>query len=547
MTSTATDTPLTSLPSDDDFSDGNLASLPASPTSERVSASPPAAPIESLVAGRARRANAGNLLHKLLTQEADEEDTLFLEDEDDVEFEVKEKEDLSDVQLESSDEDDDDAPPAEGEDEEMVGERELVRAEKEEKRARKRKADEVFMKPRKGPVEKKKVTIQEQERDKEELTALTRPRKKSERISWVPEFVATRASSRTLSLQNRSETMRRLEESEKRRLHTIALMEAAAAKKVKKGGAKREMTQEERLAEAKITEKRNRKSLYSWEETEKMKTEEQRKRLAALQNRKLAGPVMTYWSGRAEWNMEGRLVKVGKKLVQEVETKTRKEKGKGKEKDKGKGKDREVAVEAAKDAGAVGESSTSAPMKGPATADIPADGEARSRSAPAPTPVAPSDSDIIRVQSAPVETPTMALQLDRKDIPSFLDGIYEHSKLPPQQAKSTPIGTPQNPHIPQAPAPAPAEPPGPKEIGARNLVILESFEWQTIRDRASIVKTLWGDQARRLRELTLSLFVSKTGVPTICSNGQTLLRYNPPPSQVPRPADGYAVCVAARL
>jgi len=105
MTSTATDTPLTSLPSDDDFSDGDLASLPVSPTSGRVS---PAPPIESLVAGRARRANAGNLLHKLITQEADEEDTLFLEDEDDVEFEVKEKEDPSDVQLESSDEDDDD-------------------------------------------------------------------------------------------------------------------------------------------------------------------------------------------------------------------------------------------------------------------------------------------------------------------------------------------------------------------------------------------------------------------------------------------------------
>ena len=53
---------------------------------------------------------------------------------------------------------------------------------------------------------------------------------------------------------------------------------------------------------------------------------------------------------------------------------------------------------------------------------------------------------------------------------------------------------------PDAPLAAPAPPPKPTVPSARNLIVLENFELPAIRDRASLVKTLWGDQTRRLRK-----------------------------------------------
>src|SRR5690606_32941298 len=57
-----------------------------------------------------------------------------------------------------------------------------------------------------------------------------RPRKKSERISWVPADVAVRSSSRTLSVANKERVHKRLQESERRRLQIIASMDAAKEK-----------------------------------------------------------------------------------------------------------------------------------------------------------------------------------------------------------------------------------------------------------------------------------------------------------------------------
>ncbi|KAI5820908.1 YL1 nuclear protein-domain-containing protein [Pyronema omphalodes] len=510
-------------------SDSELTSLLSDP--ENSTAATPAAPapvVESLVAGRARRANAGNLLAKLLTQEIDEEDTLFMEDEDDVEFEVNKK-DLQDDDDALMDSSSDSENEAAGADQEFEGEKEIERQEKEAKKARKRKADDAFMKPRKE--RKKAVTIAPEvteedtgtgtELDADGYNALTRPRKKSERISWVPEFVATRASSRTLSLQNRSETMRRLEESQKRRLHTIALMEKAAAKK-EKVRPKKEMTQAERLEEAKLTERRNLRSLCSWQETEQQKLEEQRQRLLALQNRKLAGPVITYWSGPAEWNGEtGKLVRVGKgKLIEEIEEdeageekkKKRIRKPKPKEGEKATEEKGQEVVKDEKGIAAVGDASAK-------KADVSENTPVVKTETDKEDTNQPEDADAISPKSlpqppVPQNRQTLPNNVEIKDADTPMSNFSELSSLPPSEQPTpmaiTPITSTFPPPLPPLPTDTPLPPtaydvplpppppPKPNEISARNLIVLENFEPSLVRDKAALIKTLWGDQTRRL-------------------------------------------------
>ena len=562
---------------DDD--DDSLSSVPPSPpqspmmTTPTVHISPTPLPVQSLVAGRARRSNAGNLLAKLLTQEADADDTLFLEDEDDVEFFVKREDraDDDDVLMESSSDEDEDAAEG-GDGDEQEGEREILLAEKDARKARKRKADDAFLKPRKQPAPRKerRVTIREgvvgrarqlqQDEDQDDGTGeetdglgdpTSRPRKKAE-------FVATRASSRTLSLQNRSETMRRLEESEKRRLHTIALMERAAAKK-EKVRPKKEMTQEERLEEAKITERRNRRSLFSWEETEKAKLEEQRERLAALQNRKWVGPVITYWSGVAEWNAQtGRLVKVGKGLVQEVveveapvkkKRITKKEKEREREKEmqkemkKGKKDMEKVKDGKEKEQGADEKVATQIDGTAPSENVVTAEQSSSSPSAPKPLPIttpapatgtvtapgiatAPSTATATRIAtatSAPPVSPQKGVDAFPATADSVAEAAVEEDPAPPEPLSSALPREPAPSALSQETAPSmtdekmplapPQEtprtpPPLPNEVSARNLIVLENFEPSTVRDKASLVKVLWGEQSRRFRVFLLFLLPS---------------------------------------
>lgn len=464
-----------------------------------MSDAPPAAPVESLVAGRSRRANAGNLLAKLLTLEADEDDTLFMEDEDDIEFKVMAKDDLSDIQMESSSSEDE----GDGGDEEE-GEHVLLQQEKEAAKAKKRKTNDMFMKPK--PVRErqtKKVTIQEEggevespgamEVDGEVGGALTRPRKKSERISWVPEFVATRASNRTLSLKNRTQTMQRLEESEKRRLKTIADMERAAARKVKVNPAK-EMTQEQRLAEAKITERRNKKSLTSWETMERQKQEEQRQKLLDLQNRRLSGPVITYWSGTAGWDQNGQLIKIGKSLIEELEDEDTKRRRKLRQKAAKDRADKEAA------AAAEAKKKKEDVAKPPDAPEAPASEMPTVKldePAPEPIPQVGEDSkdaiEIVR-STTPLEPPplTPRKSLDEKEILVTVDGDADDVK---DKENSTPTDAPP----PAEPQPEKPEPkPEPElEISARNLIVLDNFDHEQIHDRKSLVRTLWGSQIKQ--------------------------------------------------
>lgn len=111
-----------------------------------------------------------------------------------------------------------------------------------------------------------------------------------------------------------------MKESEGRRVRQIAVMEAAQKRK---GSEKaRPLTQAEKMAEAVRTEKINKKSLGKWEQMELERQEKQRLKLEALHNRTLAGPVISWYSGPAQW-VNGKLTHVGKPTkIEEVEQPT---------------------------------------------------------------------------------------------------------------------------------------------------------------------------------------------------------------------------------
>ena len=264
--------------------------------------------VESLVNGRDRRATAGNRLSSLLEKEGDDElELLFAEnaEEEDVEFE-EEEEDASDVEFDSSTDEENQAP-AKGDDDDLAGEKELQRQDRLE-RQNKRKARDVFKTP--GQMRKRfKIDV-----SATSTKPATKPKKKTERVSWVhaEADAPTRVSSRKQTVQNREVVHQRLVESEHTRLKVMQQMEEA--QKRKDASKPKALTQADRLEEAAKTERRNAKSLNRWEESEKKRAEEQRARLEALHNRKLSGPVITWWSGLARW-VDGRIGQLGVKVI----------------------------------------------------------------------------------------------------------------------------------------------------------------------------------------------------------------------------------------
>jgi vacuolar protein sorting-associated protein 72 len=270
---------------------------------------------EWLATTREKRSTAGNRLSTLIQQAAAEDDELellFAEDEDDVGFEDVD-DDASDVQMDSSDDDDDQGPTAGAE--ELEGEKELQQQARAERQARKRKANDGIPK-----AFRKKVKIDPTDPTAPKATP-PRPKKKSERASWIPtpEDAPTRASARSTTKISKEQLHAQMVEREKRRLRQLAIMEKAEKKK--NAERPKEITQEDRLAEAARIEKTNAHSLNSWEEAEKAREEERRAKLEALHNRKMQGPYITWWSGLAEW-VGGKLKRVGKNITIEEKPKS---------------------------------------------------------------------------------------------------------------------------------------------------------------------------------------------------------------------------------
>jgi vacuolar protein sorting-associated protein 72 len=277
--------------------------------------------VEWLATTRERRSTAGNRMKSMLANEEPDSDLelLFAEDENDQGFSDAEI-NGSDVQMDSSDDEDDN----DNNDDALEGEKELEKQAKERRAAqRKRKAQEAI--PAKF---RKKVRIDPTTRTRSAPTRPEpRPKKKSERTSWLPSVadLPTRASSRQTTRLSKEQLHQQMVEREARRIKQLAQMQKKAAKL--EAMKKPPMTQEERLREAAIVEKRNSKSLNRWEEAEKQREEERRAKLAALHNRTLKGPVITFWSGIGEW--------MGRHMVIEEPAKEKRKRG-----EKAKGKDK---------------------------------------------------------------------------------------------------------------------------------------------------------------------------------------------------------------
>lgn len=316
-------------PDSDDYKSANppdlegmmdVDSIAGSSVSDSDSEAPPVSQVEWLATGRSKRSTAGNRMKSMLANEepadADSDlELLFQEDDDDAGFTDKGEDDASDEQMESSDDEDNNAAQVD----DLEGEKELECEAREKKAAaRKRKAQEAI--PAKF---RKKVRINHPQ-DAPSTTAppppKPRPKKKSERTSWLPTAadMPTRASERKTTRLSKEQLHQQMVEREARRKKQLEVME----KKAKRMEAlkKPPMTQAERLKEAELVEKRNSKSLNRWEEAEKQREEERRAKLAALNNRRLEGPVVTFWSGIVDLS-EVQLKHVGKMVSMEEKPK----------------------------------------------------------------------------------------------------------------------------------------------------------------------------------------------------------------------------------
>lgn len=271
------------------------------------------APVESLIAGRERRKTAGNRYDRdMILEEAAAEDEpdevtlLFADNEEDEDEEFKSSDGEDDADMSSSD-DDDQGPNAPVDD--LEGENQLQKQAKDE-RAKKRKADLALTsvaglrkrlktdptRPAVAPVEKKLS-------------------KKKERVTWVHDQDSGRSSLRKQTIAHRAETIARLKESEAQSKKLKALKEQRDKERAR--DAPKELTQADRLAEAARVERQNAKSLNRWEAMEKKRQAEQAAKLAALKNRKLEGPVVTWWSAKAKW-VGPKLKKIGRKDTVDV-------------------------------------------------------------------------------------------------------------------------------------------------------------------------------------------------------------------------------------
>lgn len=275
-------------------------------------------PTEWLATTRQRRSTAGNRMKSMLANEEPDSDLelLFAEDENDQGFSDVD-DDGSDAQMDSSSDDEDDKNANA---DELEGEKELENQAKAKRAAqRKRKAQEVV--PAKF---RKKVRIYPT--TTASPAPAPRPKKKSERASWLPSAadLPTRASSRKTTRISKEQLHQQMAEREAKRLRQLAQAEKKAARL--EAMKKPPMTQEDRLKEAASVEKRNSKSLNRWEEAEKQREEERKAKLAALNQRTLKGPVITFWSGRGQWDdVELRALRP---FVTEVEEKPKKKREK---------------------------------------------------------------------------------------------------------------------------------------------------------------------------------------------------------------------------
>ena len=267
------------------------------------------APVDLMVTSRVRRANAGNRMSTLMAKAAAEEDEWGEEWEEapnEEEFRGDEVNEHDDYNMDSSSSEED----GEGaDDDDEAGEKELRRAERQEKTKKRKVATNPFA-ARVAAAARKRVKL-DLSGTHSPASALPRPKKKSERASWIPteDDGPTRTSSRKQTMANKESTMAKLKAKDLRRDDTLAMMKAAEARKAK--ALEKPLTQAERLTEAARNERINKKTLHRWEEAEEARAAERQAKIDALKNRQIIGPYIRYYSGPAIW-VDDRLKFTGK-------------------------------------------------------------------------------------------------------------------------------------------------------------------------------------------------------------------------------------------
>ncbi|KAL6705142.1 hypothetical protein ACN47E_007247 [Coniothyrium glycines] len=263
-------------------------------------------PVDLMVTSRARRPNAGNRMSTLLAKSAEEEQwgEEWEEADNEEEFQEGNVNEQEDYNMDSSSSEED-----EGRDDDDQGEKELRKAERQEK-SKKRKAVTNPFAARVAAAARKKVKL-DVPNPQSSMLAPPRPKKKSERASWIPteEDGPVRTSSRKQTVANKETTLAKLKEKDRRRDDTLAMMKAAEARKAK--AKEKPPTQAERLAEAARNERVNKKTLHRWEEAEEARAAERQAKIDALKNREMDGPFIRYYSGPAIW-VDEKLKYIGK-------------------------------------------------------------------------------------------------------------------------------------------------------------------------------------------------------------------------------------------
>ncbi|KAK3214366.1 hypothetical protein GRF29_28g2829372 [Pseudopithomyces chartarum] len=254
--------------------------------------SEPEQPVDLMVVSRARRPNAGNRMSTLLARQAEEEQwgDEWEEVANEEEFVGDDANEQEDYNLDSSSSEDED-----DQGDEDQGERELRKAERQERNKKRKTAANPFA-ARLAAASRKRVKL-----DVPSTAPPPRPKKKSERASWIPteEDGPIRTSSRKQTMANKEHTLAKLKEKDQRRDETLAMMKAAEARKAK--DEPKPLTQAERLAEAARVERINKKTLHRWEEAEEQRAAERQAKIDALKNRQIEGPFVRFYSGPAIW------------------------------------------------------------------------------------------------------------------------------------------------------------------------------------------------------------------------------------------------------
>ncbi|EMR10014.1 hypothetical protein PNEG_01769 [Pneumocystis murina B123] len=236
--------------------------------------------IEGLVKGREKRITAGNRLQALLDEEFVAESIFDVTDEQDEDFE-SDKNQLQDIEISESDEEES-SSCSEGSEERAI--------ERREKKIKKRKPPEAFFKARK-----------QLKKEREESSV----RKSSYKEISIVHPESIRHSSRPHTIENKNLIDHRLRESNKRRSRQNTYV------KIKE----KQMTQEERIAEAKITEEKSKELLQRLIKMEKEKKKNARNLLKT--NKTLTSPFIRFLSKSIDKCLDEKIFSKKKEINQD--------------------------------------------------------------------------------------------------------------------------------------------------------------------------------------------------------------------------------------